>query len=175
MNEYEQLEEELRRLRPVRPPEGLVNRLAEVLGRKEATVAANVCRPPSWVWRRAIAVAAAVLLVVGVTAWMVRLQPGEEPVAETELILAAVPAPTNVPSLADDPPPVDPAYVRYAYGTALLDERELGSVFVREGRPVRAVRYTMLDHSKYRDAGCGRTFTATVPREEVRFVPVICD
>jgi len=175
MNEYEQLENELRRLRPVRPPEGLVDRLAEVLGREEVAAATSVRRPPLWMWRRAIMTAAAALLVVGVGLWAVRLRHGEDPPVDAEPMLAAVPAPTNVPSLADDPPAVHPAFVRYAQGTALVDERDMGPVLMRDGVPVRVVRYTLLDQASYRDAGRGRTFTATVPREEVRFVPVMCD
>lgn len=147
-DELQQLEDELRRLRPSRVSDRLSRALERSLatsGRRRAAriiVLAGVALP----------VAAAIALIF---VWTPRENARDER-----------------GSVADDGAPDVARFKPVAADSVLLDERDEGYVVFADGMPARRWRQFSVDRITWKDAATNASLTWTVPREEVRVVPV---
>ena len=162
-DEFTTLELELKRLRPRTLPAIVVNRIAVELEPQTAGIAR-----PSWFvtasrwmssnWRIGAASAAALgALAVG-------------------LHLAAAPGATQSREGISTPQPARPADTELkpvAAESILYDVRDEGLVTLDDGREGRRVRQRYLDTITWSAPDARRSLRWTVPREEVRILPVV--
>lgn len=144
-DELRKLEAELQRLRPVMPRAALREKLERQLGRRSRGVRRAVVIP----W---LAAAAAVWALVMVSQ---RERPAE------------VPAPA--PAVSETTARFKPVAMR----NVLLETRDEGYVTFADGSPARRVRATYLDTITWKDPRTQASLSWTVPREEVRVMPVL--
>lgn len=158
-DELEQLEAELKRLSPARPSRVLEDRIARELAPAPvaSTSAPATAKAPRrrlatvhWWWSAALPAAAAIALIV--------LAPGRRAAVEHDA--AAAPTPM-VAALK----PVTAENVLYAV-------RDEGLVTLEDGTQARRERLNYVDTITWRNPRTNASLTWTVPREEVRVVPV---
>ncbi len=145
-DELKDLEAELRRLRPAPVTDRLWARLEGEL----ATAAPPPAAPADWrwLWSFALPAAAAAALMV----W----QPGRPaPARGTGAVLAGG------------------ALRPVAAENLLVRARDEGLVTLDDGTPARRERWTFVDTITWSDPRTNASLTWTVPREEVRVVPVV--
>lgn len=149
-DELQTLEMELKQLRPAQPAPALVCRIeGELVVSRRA-----VWRVP-WLWGIALPVAAAVAVLV--------LQPWRKPDAaraptEGQRGVAAIPA--------------EPALKPVAMENLLYSAQDEGIVTLTDGTPARRERLQYVDTIIWRNPRTNASLKWTVPREEVRVVPV---
>lgn len=144
-DDLQQLEDELRRLRPSRVPEGLQRTL-------ERKIATSMRR------RRT-----RILVLLGVALPLA---------AAVTLVFAWVPREQARQGVAQDRAPAEARFKPVAAESVLLDERDEGYVAFADGTPARRWRQFSVDRITWKDASTNASLTWTVPREEVRVVPV---
>jgi hypothetical protein len=143
-DDFQDLESELARLRPIAPPAGLLDRIERDLAPR---------RPPvrGWLWAAMPAAAAlAAAAVLGVR-WPVR---------------PAARAPGHAPARAA------PAFRPVAVRDILVDTRDEGYVVLADGQPAHRLREAHLDTIVWTDPRSAASLQWSVPREEIRIVPV---
>lgn len=143
-NAPEELEDELRRLAP--------HALSDAL---RASIRREIRRTPAPTPHRVapmLAAAAVVLLLAG-TAWLMMRSPLRNSVAGTTAGATAAPE-------------------RLFIATVLLGEQTGDRVMMAGDGPARPVRRVLVDHAQWYDAKQGALFAMTVPRKEVRLVPL---
>lgn len=150
--ELQALESELKGLRPARVPARLAARMQRELGPGQMPAPVATGRSPWW-WLAALPAAAAVLLVF-------RLAPGEA--AGDRTVVANAPA--ALPA-GETLKPVAAQNVLYA-------AEDEGIVTLDDGRPARRERLHFVDTVTWRNPRTNASLTWSVPREEVRIVPV---
>jgi hypothetical protein len=154
-DELKTLEAELQRLRPTVPSPGLRGRLQRELGATPAPGQANFAPRRSrlaWGWL-VLPAAAAVVFVFNPPA------PSGDPA------LPPPPATPPGPAVVDTLKPVAAENVLYA----ATDE---GVVTLDDGTPARRERLHFVDTITWRNPRTNASLTWSVPREEVRIVPV---
>lgn len=144
--ELQELEAELRRLRPRQPSRELIDRLA---GEIEAPKVHRLW----WTWVTLPAAAALAFLVS-------RSQPAPKPgqPERRPVPVAVKPAPVFKPVAAEN---------------VLLAARDEGLVSLSDGRPARRVRQSYVDTIVWKDPRGKALLKWSVPREEERIVPVV--
>jgi hypothetical protein len=150
-DDLQQLEAELTRLRPVRASRDLNIRIAEELGPQALQSRPNgraASLPWAWV---ILPIAAAALIFAG----MVRRSP-----------ISPVPAPALSAKVA--PAGFKPVHAE----NLLLDARDEGIVTFTDGTPARRVRQSYVDTITWRNPHTNASLTWSLPREEIRIVPV---
>ncbi len=154
-DELQQLETELKKLRPVPPPAVLHARLHQALGPTVARAAAVAGPGPRsrfpW-WWAALPAAAALALVVSLK---LRNQPAAAPLS----------APAPLAATGGMFKPVEARNV-------LFSARDEGLVTLDDGTPARRERLQFVDTITWRNPRTNASLTWSVPREEVRVVPV---
>jgi hypothetical protein len=145
-NELQELEAELRRLRPRHPSPELMDRLA---GKIETGKVHRLW----WTWV-ALPVAAALTFL------FIQAEPAATP---------TLPGPRPVP-VAVKPAPV---FKPVAAENVLLAARDEGFVSLSDGRPARRVRQSYVDTIVWKDPRGRASLKWSVPREEERIVPVV--
>lgn len=148
-DDLRQLEAELSRLRPAAPPARLVARLERELAPRPSARPRAVGR---WWWAVALPAAAALALV-----WT---QVSRTPVA-------SAPAP-SVTAASAATPPMKPV----AAENILVSAADEGLVTLGDGTTARRERLQFLDTVTWRNPRTNASLTWSVPREEVRVVPV---
>ena len=147
MDNDEQLEAELKQLQPAAPPRRLVENIASDLSRES--------RPrsvPRVAWPWAVALAAATALV------FLLPQFGNKTVAPVaSAVHAASPESALKPVAAEN---------------VLVSAKDEGLVTLDDGTPARRERLQYVDTITWRNPRTNASLTWTVPREEVRVVPV---
>jgi hypothetical protein len=146
-----QLEAELKGLRPAAPSSALLNRIGrELEGRKES-------REPSvwWRWCGALPVAAALAIM---TTFAMRRDPGQRAPA----------APDAVAGESREPAPFQPVSAE----NVLYAEQDEGPVTLADGTPARREHRSFVDTITWKDTRTNASVRWSVPREEVRVVPV---
>jgi len=142
-DDFRDLEAELGRLRPAAPRRELVSRIERDLAPRRAA-------PRRWLW---VAMPAAAALAAAAVLW-VRWEAA--PAREAP---AARPAAT---------PAMKPVAVR----DVLVGSRDEGYVVLADGWPARRLREAHLDTIIWKDPRSAASLQWSVPREEIRIVPV---
>jgi hypothetical protein len=174
MNDFSELEHELRRLRPARPSPVLFERVEESLKDCRASVSdASRKRwrftktPCNW-WSLGFGLAAAAVLILFAAVTMERRHEQQETIAQSS------PAPEPSAAL----PGVDrsPTHSRFIHagGTNLVyNARDEGLHFADGSeRPVRRVRYHTQQTWRWRNPETGASLRVSYPSEEIVLIPV---
>jgi hypothetical protein len=153
-DELEQLEAELKRLQPAAPSRALVDRIERELEpapagkrQKRATV--------RWLWFAALPAAAAVALTVRFSR--------EAAATSAPRQVSASPIVTAAPAEALKP---------VAAENVLYAAKDEGFVTLADGTPARRERLQYVDTITWKNPRTNASLKWTVPREEVRVVPV---
>ena len=146
-DELKNLEAELQRLRPAPPERALRERVGRALA---APAAAPPIASLRWVWFAVLPAAAAALLVF--------LQFARRPVEV---------APSRGAVAADAP--LKPV----AAENVLVSARDEGLVTLEDGTPARRERLQFVDTITWKNPRTNSSLRWSVPREEVRIVPVV--
>ncbi len=150
-DELNQLEAELRRMRPAAVPDELMLRIGRELARPAAP------RPPAvvhWIW--GVTVPAAAALAV----WLAPAGLRAPQDGGTGMRAAA----TTVAEAALKPVKVE---------NVLVAAQDEGFVTLDDGTPARRARLKFVDSVTWKDPRSNASLTWTVPREEVRVMPVV--
>jgi hypothetical protein len=155
-DDLDQLEAELKRLRPAAPSRTITTRIERELAMQRRPQRASI----HWLWSAALPIAAAIALMA--------LVPGRRPAEKAgEAKIASGPAsvqPASQPS-ASALKPVAAENVLYA-------ARDEGLVTLDDGTTARRERLSYVDTITWRNPRTNASLTWSVPREEVRVVPV---
>jgi hypothetical protein len=170
-DDFPDLEAELQRMRPRLPSLELRNRLATALDRPDAPTAPRASAPLSttswWPWKWALG-SAAVAAVVALALVTARRPGSVEQAADqtarpTEGAVAGpLPATAAVPDL----------YKPVSAENVLYDSRDEGLVILDDGTAARRVFQRYLDTYTWRNSRTNASLRWTVPRDEVRVIPV---
>jgi hypothetical protein len=160
------LEEELKRLRPAAPTRDFLARIAREIDPPAAE--APVVRRPArlwWLWAGALPAAAALAVLL---TFSMRTRPAARSAA-VPLAVAATAKPSVAEQLVAESTaafkPVAAENVLYS----VLDE---GLVTLEDGTPARRERFNYVDTVTWKNPRTNASVRWTVPREEVRVVPV---
>jgi hypothetical protein len=170
-DDFSNLEAELKRMRPCAPSSELQTRLAAALDRPAAPTAQPVSTYRSafswrsWKWTLwPAAVAAAVVLALVITRRPDPVPPITDQTTHPVSGTAAEPLATTTP-VADLYKPVSAENVLY-------DSRDEGLVTLDDGTSAHRVFQCYLDTYTWRNPHTNASLRWTVPRDEVRIVPV---
>ncbi len=156
-DELQQLEAELIRLRPARPSRELLSRIDGDLGR--ATPARSRA-PIHWLWVVALPAAAAIAFL----GW----RAGAGPVATSPRI-----PPPITPGIATVAGRVEQGVLKpVAAQNVLVSTSDEGLVVLEDGTPARRERVRYVDTILWKNPRTNASLTWSVPRDEVRLVPV---
>jgi hypothetical protein len=163
-NEFSQLEAELKALRPVAPSRHVQVRIARELERGEVAARVTPSARAWWRWAAAVPAAAAVLILLVV---FVRRVP---PASPSENVAAAAAAAVSAAVVGEAESeavfkPVSAENVLYA----VADE---GLVTLDDGTAARRERLSYVDTITWKNPRTNASVRWTMPREEVRVVPV---
>jgi hypothetical protein len=170
-DDFSDLEAELKRMRPRAPSAELRNRLAAALDRPDAppapaaTARRSAIPRPAWQWALGFtAVAAAVVLALVTARQPALVDPVADQTARSAngTVVAPIPPAT---SAADFYKPVSAENVLY-------DSRDEGLVTLDDGTAARRVFQRYLDTYTWRNPRTNASLRWTVPRDEVRVIPV---
>ena len=150
---------ELRRLQPVAPSPALEARIAREIGSAGAPPALQSPRRPlPWLWSMALPAAAAIVIIIAAQ----KSGRGILPV-KTDDHGRDVRATTA--GAAEELKPVTAENVLYA-------ARDEGVVVLEDGTPARRERLQFVDTITWKNPRTNASLRWTVPREEVRVVPI---
>ena len=141
-DELLKLESELRSLRPLEPSQDLRNRLGRAFSGTH-----SIARPFRWSWLAL-------------------------PIAAGLAIAFVADRPVGKPPAFDAVPASPTAFKPIAAENLLLDSRDEGYVTLSDGTPAHRSRDRYLDTITWKDPETNASLTWSVPREEVRVVPV---
>ncbi len=148
-DELQSLETELTRLRPMPVPAALTKRVGAALGERRAARASR--------WWLAVALPAAAAVAFGL---LQAFDPRATGAAHPEAPVAVTPA---------DATPFKPV----AADKLLVSATDEGLVTLADGTTARRERLQFVDTITWRNPRTNASLTWTVPREEVRVVPVV--
>ena len=162
MNDFSELEAELKKLRPAPVSEELVTRIERDLAPTEPVATAGVLPPPLRrvnLWSLGLGLASATALIL--------------------LALAHFAEPPQIaPTLAEENPrsvpPNDPGLQPSALTRVIYHRRDEGLVFSpnQSERPLRRVRYETRETMQWRDPQTGASLRVSYPAEQVVLTPV---
>lgn len=162
-NEFSQLEAELKALRPVAPSHNVQARIGRELERGE--VSARVT-PSAWVWWRwAAALPAAAAVLIALVVFVRRVPPVSSGENTATTAVPATGATAGEVESASVFKPVAAENVLYA----VADE---GLVTLDDGTAARRERLSYVDTITWKNPRTNASVRWTIPREEVRVVPV---
>jgi hypothetical protein len=173
MNDFAEIENELRKLRPAQPSPVLFDRIEEVMsGGSKAARPAHV----RWGWRRFIqtpynwgfaAAAAAAVLVLLALVHMQRDREAEQPLAQSQAETRTTPLGRSNKS------PLSDRFVPAGETRLVYNTRDEGLQFARgSGQPLRRVRYQTHETWQWRNPTTGASLRVSYPSEEVVLIPV---
>ncbi len=166
MNEFEDIERELRQLRPAPPSEGLQARMAEELVEKathtvDKRAGGILFQNFRFRWAASFALVAVFAIIAFLsipdTAQVSDTPPTAMDMAEVEIPAAQEPA---------SPSKYIPAKVSHV----LMNALEEGIFYIDDHIPVRKMRYSFVDTFTWKNPADGSSLQVTVPREEVLMV-----
>lgn len=146
-DELQQLEAELKRLRPVAPSRELWQRIGQELTPPAQARQGGV---GAWVWLTALPVAAALIVFLALTT------------------RRSAPTSTESPAAGVSPALLKPV----AAQNLLYAARDEGLVVLDDGTTARRERLNYVDTITWKNSRTHASLTWSVPREEVRVVPV---
>jgi hypothetical protein len=176
MNDFSELENELRKLRPAQPSPALFERVGEALkdssaGIKERRFLARRWGGPEaahpW-WSLGFGLAAAAVLILFVAVTMERRHEQQQTVAQTSAAPETGPAPLGTERSTS------PSRFVPAGGTNVVyNARDEGLHFADGSeRPVRRVRYHTQQTWRWRNPETGASLRVSYPSEEIVLIPV---
>ena len=169
MNDFSELENELRKLRPVQPAPVLFERVGEALEncRLDTSPARQARSPYNW-WSLGFGLAAAAVLILFAVVRMERRHEAQQTVAQTSAATEARPAPLRTE------PSASRSKFLPAGGTNLVyNARDEGLHFADGSeRPVRRVRYQTQQTWRWRNPETGASLRVSYPSEEIVLIPV---
>ena len=175
MNDFSELEKELRKLRPTQPSPVLFERVGEALKNCRASAAADAKwkrwrfteTPYNW-WSLGFGLAAAAVLILFAAVTMERRHEHQQTVAQIS------PAPETRPAPLGTERSISPGRFVPAGGTNLVyNARDEGLHFADGSeRPVRRVRYRTQQTWRWRNPETGASLRVSYPSEEVVLIPV---
>jgi hypothetical protein len=179
MNDFPELENELKALRPARPSPVLFERIEEAMGENcRASAAADA----GWSWRRltetryrigfALAAAAVLLLFAAISVERQRQEDKEvaqvAPASETRPVLPAFSGGSSVDGSMSSNKFVPAGATQVVYNT-----RNEGLQFADGSRqPLRRLRYQTQQTWQWRNPSTGASLRVSYPSEEVVLIPV---
>jgi len=174
MNDFSELEKELRKLRPAQPSPVLFDRVGEAL--KDGRLSVSDAKPKRWRftqtsynwWSLGFGLAAAAVLILFAAVTMERRQEPQQTVAQNS------PAPETRPAALAKKRSTSPGRFVPAGGTNLVyNTRDEGLHFGGgSDRPVRRVRYRTQQTWRWRNPETGASLRVSYPSEEVVLIPV---
>ena len=176
MNDFSELENELRKLRPAQPSPALFERVGEALENHRAPAAAETNRkrwgftqtPYSNWWSLGFGLAAAAVLILYAVVTMERRHEQPETVAQTSAAPETGPAPLEAESSKPRSKFVPAGGTNLVYNT-----RDEGLHFATGSeRPLRRVRYNTQQTWRWRNPETGASLRVSYPSEEVVLIPV---
>ena len=175
MNDFSELEKELRKLRPTQPSPVLFERVGEALKNCRASAAADAKwkrwrfteTPYNW-WSLGFGLAAAAVLILFAAVTMERRHEHQQTVAQIS------PRPETRPAPLGKERSISPGRFVPAGGTNLVyNARDEGLHFADGSeRPVRRVRYRTQQTWRWRNPETGASLRVSYPSEEVVLIPV---
>ena len=174
MNDFSELEKELRKLRPAQPSPVLFERVGEALKNCRASVSDAKCKrwrfteAPYNLWSLGFGVAAAAVLILFAAVTMERRHEQQQTVARSSPVSETRPAPLEMERSRS------PSRFVPAGGTNLVyNARDEGLHFANGSeRPVRRVRYNTQQTWRWRNPETGASLRVSYPSEEVVLIPV---
>ena len=174
MNDFSELEKELRKLRPTQPSPVLFERVGEALKNCRASVSDAKWKrwrftetPYNW-WSLGFGLAAAAVLILFAAVTMERRHEHQQTVAQIS------PRPETRPAPLGTERSISPSRFVPAGGTNLVyNARDEGLHFADGSeRPVRRVRYRTQQTWRWRNPETGASLRVSYPSEEVVLIPV---
>ena len=175
MNDFSELENELRKLRPTQPSPVLFERVGEALKNCRASAAADAKwkrwrfpeTPYNW-WSLGFGLAAAAVLILFAAVTVERLHEHQQTIAQSS------PAPETRPVPLGPERSISASRFVPAGGTNLVyNARDEGLHFADGSeRPVRRVRYRTQQTWRWRNPETGASLRVSYPSEEVVLIPV---
>jgi hypothetical protein len=170
MNDFSELEKELRKLRPAAPSPVLCKRVEEALENCRAD-ALPVRQPVrlayNW-WSSGFGLAAAAVLILLAVVTMERRQENREAIAQTSPAPAANPVP-----LGREQSTSAGRFVPAGGTNVVYNARDEGLHFPDGSeRPVRRLRYQTQQTWRWRDPQTGASLRVSYPSEEIVLIPV---
>jgi hypothetical protein len=174
MNDFSELEKELRKLRPTQPSPMLFERVGDALKNSRASVSDAKWKrwrftetPYNW-WSLGFGLAAAAVLILFAAVTTERRHEQPQPVAQSSPASGTRPAPFGMEGSRS------PSRFVPAGGTNLVyNTRDEGLHFTNGSeRPVRRVRYNTQQTWRWRNPETGASLRVSYPSEEVVLIPV---
>jgi hypothetical protein len=170
MNDFSQIEKELRKLRPARPSPLLFERVEQAIANGRA--AASHAIKPEWLrynWLSlGFGLAAAAVLVLFAAVKMERQQESGKEIAETSREPEAAPLLNRTQESTSTDKFVPAGATRLVYNT-----RDEGLQFASSsGQPLRRMRYHTRETWQWRNPTTGASLRVSYPSEEVVLIPV---
>jgi hypothetical protein len=175
MNDFSELEDELRKLRPAQPSPVLFERVGEALSDCRASAAADArwtwwrLRRPSYNWwSLGFGVAAAAIMILFA---VIRLEREHKP---DTTVAQSSPAPEMRPEArGTEQSPVTSRFVPAGGTNVVYNARDEGLHFADGAeRPVRRVRYQTQQTWRWRNPETGASLRVSYPSEEIVLIPV---
>jgi hypothetical protein len=172
MNDFSEIESELRKLRPAQPSPILFERIQEAMNDCRASAAADARSswwrfteaPYKWGW--GLAAAAALVLFAAIS--MERQQGGGKEIAQISGEAETVPLLNRGQASVSSDKFVPAGATRLVYNT-----RNEGLQFARgSGQPLRRFRYQTNETWQWRNPTTGASLRVSYPSEEVVLIPV---
>jgi hypothetical protein len=175
MNDFSELENELRKLRPAQPSSALFERVGDALEDCRASAAADA-KPRRWRfaetshnwWSLGFGLAAAAVLILFAVVTMERRYDQQKIVAHSSVVPETRPAPVGAGRSTSSSRFVP------AGGTNLVyNARDEGLHFANDSeRPLRRVRYKTQQTWRWRNPETGASLRVSYPSEEIVLIPV---
>lgn len=174
MNNFSELEDELKKLRPAQPSPILFERIKAALGENHRASAAadarsNWWRPPRrtpYNWGFGLAAAAVLVLFAAIS--LERRQERGEKIAQTSPAVETSPVPGAVEKATSSNKFVPAGATQVVY-----NKRDEGLQFARGSeQPLRRLRYRTHQTWQWRNPTTGASLRVSYPSEEVVLIPV---
>jgi hypothetical protein len=174
MNDFSELENELRKLRPAQPSPVLFERVGEALKDKASTAAdaTSGCwrfkeATHNW-WSLGFGLAAAAVLILFAAVTMERRHEHQQTVAQSSPAAQTQPVPLET-ERSTSPSRFVPA----GGSNVIYNTRDEGLHFAEGSeRPVRRVRYNTQQTWRWRNPETGASLRVSYPSEEIVLIPV---
>jgi hypothetical protein len=176
MNDFSELERELKKLRPARPSPVLFERVREALEDNRGGVKERLSRARRWGgleaahpwWSLGFGLAAAAVLILFVAVTLERRREHQQTVAQSS------PAPETRPvPLGTERSPSPSRFIPAGGTNVVYNARDEGLHFAEGSqRPVRRVRYHTQQTWRWRNPETGASLRVSYPSEEIMLIPV---
>jgi len=170
-DQHQDLERELQALKPVAPSATLWRQLETDLQSSPAAARPryrSATTLSSWKWAGWQIAAAAAVAIVGTAAVMRILTPSTPAPAPAPVVAQNAPARASTPAITAGADIYQPVKAE----NLLYDLRDEGQVMLANDQAARRTRYHFVDTFTWKNQRGNATVRWTIPREEVRFVPV---